>query len=382
MIKVLNLTEEGRGGGPLKRISLVGKELQHSEVETLVVFPNKGADEFENSLKSLGVGYKMISLHRLTKEKSHLMAYVVSFISEIWAIKNILKEHKIDIIHLNGAWQFKGLFAAKLSRSTKVVWHLNDSSQPALVRSLFKRISGWADGYIFASQRTKDYYEGVSKRISKLPSKVIQAPVVQQKEKSTKTLNLIKDKSESFNLISVGYLNPNKNFELLIKAAALLKGQTDKQINLYIVGGALASQKVYADQLKSLISELDVSNVHLLGHQKDVHSLLKDCQVYVCTSRFEASPISIWESMINGLYVISTDVGDVKNMFEKYGFGKVLPGFEASQLANAILGVLKDESVLEESALMAKKMAESEFSLKKVARQHESIYKEIVNSKS
>ena len=81
---------------------------------------------------------------------------VKKYNSNEYIISLIYKE-KFDLVHVSGgSWQFKGVIAGKISK-TKVVWHLNDTFTPYIVRLIFKQINFLADSFIFSSKKTKNY---------------------------------------------------------------------------------------------------------------------------------------------------------------------------------------------------------------------------------
>ena len=60
-------------------------------------------------------------------------------------------------------------------------------------------------------------------------------------------------------------------------------------------------------------------NFNFLGKKHDINSALMDYDVYICSSYFESSPISVREAMATGLPILSTDVGDVKELLLEGG---------------------------------------------------------------
>jgi glycosyltransferase involved in cell wall biosynthesis len=86
-----------------------------------------------------------------------------------------------------------------------------------------------------------------------------------------------------------------------------------------------------------LMDELGLhSRVSLLGPRKDVQSLLSKTKFLVISSRWgEALPMAGLEALARGVPVITTDVGDCKDLVVDPTF-LVNPG-DASQLAIALL---------------------------------------------
>ena len=65
-IYVINIDEEGRFGGPERRIVNVAKELSNIGVRTTVVMPHLDSDIFEKYVTENNVDYKKLNITRLT----------------------------------------------------------------------------------------------------------------------------------------------------------------------------------------------------------------------------------------------------------------------------------------------------------------------------
>lgn len=374
MIRVLNITEEGRGGGPLKRIRNVARLLKEKDIQTVVLFPNNNSDDFKNALERDGVDYLQVPLHRLTKEKKTLFKYVLSFWKEVFHIRKIIKENNIDIVHANGAWQVKGILAAKLSKIPSV-WHMNDSFQHNAVKKLFHLFSSKATGYIYASNKTKKYYQNINTHIANKKDVLLQAPVDTKKFIPGPKTNKLS--GDGFKLITVGYVNPNKGFETLIHAMHELS-KLGSIVQMFIVGTIFESQAGYHDILKQLIQKYHLANVHFLGYRSDVKDLLHSADLYICSSDFEASPIAVWEALSCGLPVVSTDVGDVREIFENNTCGGVVDTQDPQALANEIHSLLQDPKQMQLYGENGRKTALDLFSLEHVTAEHEKFYKSLV----
>ena len=376
-LKVLNITEEGRGGGPLKRIEDVARTLQEQGVETTVLFPNKNAEEFKEALTQSSVPYIETSLHRLTKAKLAFLMYVFTFIPELLKLRKIIKKNNFDIVLCNSSWQIKGILASRFTKA-KSIWIQNDSYQTNLVKRLFNFVSKRADAFVFVSNRTKEFYSTINPKILDKPFVIIQSPVDTNKfspKKEEKKSHSIKD--EGINALSVGYINHNKGFDTLIKAIYEVNKKTKEKINFYIAGPAFDSQQEYYNMLLDLQKELQVDNLKFLGMRKDIPFLLNNMDIYICSSDFEASPISVWEALASKLPVVSTDVGDVEDIFVKHKCGLVVPSKNPSKLAEAVLKFIEDENLRKELSLKARDTAIKLFSVDAVARQYRSFYEQV-----
>lgn len=107
--------------------------------------------------------------------------------------------------------------------------------------------------------------------------------------------------SSSFNLISVGKLDPQKGFDRLIRIHARLIGEGIAN-HLYLVGSG-----PQASELKHLALDLDVSGtVHFLGYQSNPYKYVSQSDLFVCSSRFEGLSTAVTEALILGRPVVST----------------------------------------------------------------------------
>lgn len=101
---------------------------------------------------------------------------------------------------------------------------------------------------------------------------------------------------------------------------------------------------------------------------------------YVCSSIREASPMAVWEAMATGLPIVSTDVGDVEIIVEKYQCGIVVPTHNGHDLASAIQSLIAEETEeLKRKGLASRNAALENMSLKVVCDQYLRFLEEIVS---
>ena len=157
-MRVANIIEEARIGGPQIRNLNVAKVLKE-KIDITLVFPNKNSKAIKKQCNLLGVNYLSLSLTTINRSTLGILTYLFLFPFEVMMLAQLLKKHKFDLVHVSGGcWQSKGIFAAKLAR-IKVIWELNDTNSPFIVRIIFFFLSRLANGFIFASERTKIYYK-------------------------------------------------------------------------------------------------------------------------------------------------------------------------------------------------------------------------------
>lgn len=120
-----------------------------------------------------------------------------------------------------------------------------------------------------------------------------------------KSLALTRDQFDTtkFNIVSVGRVSHEKGMDLAVKACAeLVKGGNDN-IRWWIVGDGPAMQEV-----RKIIAELDMdAYVITVGMQTNPYPYIRQANLYVQPSRFEAFGLTILEAMILGKAVLATD---------------------------------------------------------------------------
>ena len=376
MIRVANIIEDGRIAGPQIRMIEVAKRLYQSDIDTTVIIPRLNSAALQDRLEQQQVKYQALPLHRLTKDPFHLLLFVLLFLYELVNLFIYFKKQRFDIVHVSGgAWQFKGVIAGKLV-GAKVVWHLNDTSMPAVIMRLFSVISRcFADAFIVAGGAVGDYYKAVTGRQNK-PIYVIQAPVDCTRFDPESVTGLLEDEMGSVKVVTVANVNPIKGLEYFIGMAQALNDQYP-QVKYFIVGPVYQTQKKYFLKLQKLVDEGSINTVHFYGRTTDIPGVLKSASIYVCSSVAEASPTSVWEAMAMGKAIVSTDVGDVTRFIRNDESGYIVPANSAEALASKVALLIADEARRTRFGSAARKTAVAHLDLDIVTQAHLSCYREL-----
>lgn len=147
------------------------------------------------------------------------------------------------------------------------------------------------------------------------------------------------DEYEGTRILSVGRLCEAKAFHFAVNAASILK-KKGLEFRWYIVGfGELETS--LREQIKTLKLENDFI---LLGSQSNPYPFFKQTNLYVQTSIFEGSCITLEEAMAFGKPVVSTNFGAA---YEKIIEGKngLITEMNAQAIAEAVEQLLSDEQV-------------------------------------
>lgn len=378
MIRVANIIEDGRMAGSQIRIAEIARLLASKEVETTVIFSAYQSECFLKKLNEYGICNIRLPLNRLTRNKKLLLKYCFFFFYEIYLLRKCLKRGKYDIVHVSGgSWQYKGVIAGNLA-GLKVVWHLNDTNMPALLRFFFKIIARrFTDGFIVAAERVRNYYLP-HVGLDHLPVFEIQAPVATSKfDPATVQHNEVISNSEGIKIVTVGNVCSVKGLEYFIEMAAILNESFDN-LNFYIIGPHYDSQISYSTMLKQMLVEKQLENVHFYGPCDNVAQALKSSDIYVCQSLFEASPISVWEAMSMAKAIISTDVGDVARFIKNGHNGFVVPTKDAAALAENTAILVNNADLRREFGDRARDTAKAYLDISIAVDNHIAAYKSIL----
>jgi glycosyltransferase involved in cell wall biosynthesis len=370
-IRVFNVTEEGRWGGPQKRILIVAKALKKLGVETTIVFPKKNSEMLWKLAEENGVDSIRLPISKITKKWLGAVRYLALFWVEVLLLVRVFRGNRPDVVHVNGSWQIKGLIAAKLC-GIRSVWHLNDTTDRAWLKIMFRIFSGLADAVACSSIRTKENY-GLSAE-SKPAGRLFEfrAPVDTGLFDAGKTeaARDIADRS-GFKVLTIANVNPDKGIDVVVKTAKAL-GMREDAVFL-IAGPSNTAQDKYMERVEQQMETDGVRNVVFLGHRNDIPELLKAADVYLCASRRESSPMAVWEAMSMGKRIVTTDVGDVNRESLRGCFESVVEVGDHEALAKALEKVMDDKgkSYSEKNRHCAVKY----FDVERIARDHCKAYR-------
>ena len=165
-----------------------------------------------------------------------------------------------------------------------------------------------------------------------------------------------------FEIVTAGRLLPQKNHEMLIRAAASIR-KTNPDVTLKIYGDG----KLRTD-LQALIESLGASEyITLLGNIKDLHRRINGAGVFVLCSEFEGLSNALIEAMMLGIPCISTNYPGANEIITHGKNGLIVPMNDTDRLTEAITCIFDDSALrsrLVEGALMSSERFEKRRVLK------------------
>lgn len=172
---------------------------------------------------------------------------------------------------------------------------------------------------------------------------------------------------------SIGHLRPQKAFEVLVEAAVALR-RARASVRVLIVGDGPERPR-----LERLIDTLGLHDtVLLLGNRGDVMDVLAACDVAVCCSDFEGTPLAVIEYMAAGKAVVGTRVGGVPDLVEDGVSGVLVEPRSPTRLAGAIDDLLSRPERAAEMGARGRERQHSELTLEVTLRRLESLYRQLL----
>ena len=183
---------------------------------------------------------------------------------------------------------------------------------------------------------------------------------------------------EKFNIpknnILISHINrfhPMKNHELMIDITKKLISKYDN-INFVFCGKGIHLENLsFLNKLN--FNKKELSRCLFLGNRSDVNEILEETNLFLLTSSWgEGFPNIIGEAMLNECNIISTDVGDVRRILNS--------SINIVQINNKNEFVLNIEALINSGKIfkkniIARKVIEENFNIKKIVKQFEEILK-------
>lgn len=373
-IRILELRcADGSGGGPEKTI-LLGAVLSCRErFAVTVCYLREAKDEafdIDKRAKQLGIDFVAIA-------QRHALD------PAIWRqARRVVRERRIDIVH---AHDYKtNLIALMLARAEGIIplsTAHGYTGHSRLERYVYypadRRILARFPLVIAVSSQLRDILIGGGARPERIRTvlngidhhRVRRRPAMVPELR--KALGLLPGEVA---LGGVGRVEPQKRFDVLLRALALLLPHRPN-LRLFIVGeGSLRGE------LERLAQEFGVAHAcRFLGHRSDLDRIYPALDILVQSSDYEGTPNVVLEAMAFETPIVATDVGGTTELIDDNVHGLVVPPRDPRAIARAIEQALHDPVATVSRVVAARARVEKELSFEARMKNVESIYDELVS---
>lgn len=251
-------------------------------------------------------------------------------------LPKVKKEYDLAVSYLNGLSNY--FVIDKVNAKKKILWIHNEFEKLGYNYDFEYRFYREADSVVTISQACVDSFLRV---YPEFKDKI----VVLENISSRKTIiELSKDKikdtyftDKRMKLLSIGRLSEQKNYELAINSAKLLK---EKGLNFiwYILG-----EGHLRDILQGMIDKLDLTYyVKLAGEKSNPYPYIASCDIFVQPSLYEGKSVALDEAKILCKPIIVTEYKTSANSILN-GVNGIISNMSSDALARDIYGLAVDK---------------------------------------
>lgn len=176
---------------------------------------------------------------------------------------------------------------------------------------------------------------------------------------------------------SVGRLEPQKRFDLLIEAIARLH-QERPNVRLLIAGDGTMRRELESRAEATGLRE----HCMLLGHTPDIPGLHHAFDLFVQSSDYEGTPNAVLEAMAMETPVVATDAGGTGELVIDGVHGRIVPRGSAARLADAILELMTSPSQRAQYVSAARLRVEGELSFSARMQKIHSLYRDLPHART
>ena len=182
---------------------------------------------------------------------------------------------------------------------------------------------------------------------------------------------------EALLFLAVGNPRPEKGFEDLIDATAILRDTEGRERDFGVAIEGKLTDSEYCRMLHRRVEECSVQDrFWFLGFRSDTTALYSAADVFVLSSRSEGLPMVILESMMAGLPVITTRVGGVPDAVGDSGL--LVEAGNPKQLAGAMGRILSEERLADRLGRTGREHAFSSYGVDRMIDDYIACYDALV----
>jgi len=254
-----------------------------------------------------------------------------------------------------------GRIAAKLAGVKVVVSGLRVAERR---NSWHGRIDRWTNGLVVSNVCVSQGVAEFSRRVTGLdPAKLVVIPNSVDSDRfagaPAADLSLFDIPKGSKVFISVGRLDRQKGFDVLIDAVSLLN-PLPSDVYFLIVGDGPDFEKLRLQIAQSKLTR----QIRLAGRREDVPQLLKASLALILPSRWEGMANVVLEAMAAGLPVIATQVEGISELVQHGITGLVVASEKPVELKSAINHLLTHPDFIAAAAKNSEALVKKEFTTK------------------
>lgn len=255
-------------------------------------------------------------------------------------IPALKQEYDLAVSYMHGLCNYYVIDKVKAKR--KILWIHTEFARLGYDTEFERRYFEKADAVATISQscarNIREIFPDMTEKIVVLENISAADRIRELAEKKTDDAYFTYDGTR---ILSIGRLNPVKNFSLAIQAAKLMKARGEKFL-WYILGEGALRQSLTEE-----IAAADVADcVKLAGERSNPYPYIAQCDVFVQSSLNEGKSIALDEAKILYRPIVVTNYATVTGSITDGVNGSIVR-MEAEDMAQAILALLRNKALAE-----------------------------------
>jgi glycosyltransferase involved in cell wall biosynthesis len=376
-IRVLELRSvRGTGGGPEKTILLGSARTDARRFAVTVCYLRDKRDpifSIDRKASDLPVDYIELT-------ESH--SFDVSIFPRL---RQLVREREIDIVH---AHDYKtDVLAWLLSKaegitpmSTAHGWTGHSWRERALYYPLDKRVLARFPRVVAVSsdiRRELVRYGAKDDTITTVLNGIDHTAFRRDRSRERAIRHTLGFVDGDFVIGSVGRVEPQKRFDLLLEAVASLRAKYPR-IKLIIAGTGTRLGELHEQATRLRLDDA----CQLLGNRTDIADIHHAFNLFVQSSDYEGTPNAVLEAMALESPVVATSAGGTAEIVRNRIDGLIVPTGNSPAIVDAIASVLRDPDAARARAASARRRVETDLSFEARMNAVEAIYVELFKTRS
>ena len=314
-------------GGAESLILDVCKNLMHSSFDCLCIYRKEG-NMSEDFYKS---GVRILHIPK----KRSMLAYM-------WHMRKLLQDEKVDIVHSQTPSNSLILSFILFGTGIKLITTIHGFSFLENNRIYKHIVFKSSCKILFVSNHQMHLYQKNYTHSIYQKCKVIYNGIDIEKFDRIYEIPDIYKEEDRIKLCVIGNIREARRYDVIIKAAGLLRKKQICNFALYIIGDTPQNEQKRLEYYKDLCKELEIEDtVHFVGSRGDVPAILQHSDVYIMSS-IETFGISIVEAMMNGVPVIINDFDVMKEVTENGKLAMLYKTGDTNDLACKIKTIIEN----------------------------------------
>ncbi len=166
-----------------------------------------------------------------------------------------------------------------------------------------------------------------------------------------------------------------KQYDIFLKAFALLVPMTQKKVHAVLLGDGPEKQN-----LINLAHDLKIEDhVSLVGMQENIFDWYDLIDILVSCSSTEAFSMVILEAMAAGKVVVATESTNAREMINHNQSGIILPHADPKQIASALLSLVNDDPLRQELGAAARETVLNSFDMPIIEQRYIQLYQSFLD---